>query len=95
YLFLCPIKDLKIGSSSFRWPDCPVYWSLAPAGDACLSTEEARRLGFPSLELRIHTWARSWDASVYSSLSQFHQAKGFIPDSQDVARHLGAPLFQL
>ncbi|KAJ7340668.1 hypothetical protein DFH08DRAFT_704431, partial [Mycena albidolilacea] len=38
---------------------------------------------------------RSWDASVYTGLRQFHQAKSFDPDSQDVARHLGHPLLEL
>jgi hypothetical protein len=37
----------------------------------------------------------SWDADVYAALRQFHRAKGFDPDSQDVAQHLGYPLFQL
>ncbi|KAJ7755486.1 hypothetical protein B0H16DRAFT_715739 [Mycena metata] len=38
---------------------------------------------------------RSWDASVYAGLRKFHRAKGFDPDSQDVARHLGYPLYQV
>ncbi|KAJ7928258.1 hypothetical protein B0H13DRAFT_2549772 [Mycena leptocephala] len=37
----------------------------------------------------------SWDADVYAALRQFHRAKGFDPDSQDVAQDLGYPLFQL
>ncbi|KAJ7476767.1 hypothetical protein FB451DRAFT_247299 [Mycena latifolia] len=37
----------------------------------------------------------SWDESFYSGLRQFHEAKGFDPYSQDVARHLGHQLFQL
>ncbi|KAJ7111773.1 hypothetical protein C8R44DRAFT_882828 [Mycena epipterygia] len=36
-----------------------------------------------------------WDASVYAGLRQFHRAKGFDPESQDVARLLGHPLFQI
>jgi hypothetical protein len=38
---------------------------------------------------------RYWEASVYGGLRQFHQAKGFDLDSQDLARHLGVPLYQL
>ncbi|KAF7340671.1 hypothetical protein MSAN_00128400 [Mycena sanguinolenta] len=30
-----------------------------------------------------------------SEHSEFHQAKGFDPDSQDLIRHLGWPLYQL
>jgi hypothetical protein len=57
--------------------------------------EDATALGFPSISLSTNVYGRSWDASVYAGLRQFHQAKGFDPDSQDVARHLHHPLWQL
>jgi hypothetical protein len=57
--------------------------------------EDATRLGFPSISLSMNVLGKSWDVSVYAGLRQFHQAKGFDPDSQDVARHLGKPLCQL
>ncbi|KAJ7914763.1 hypothetical protein B0H13DRAFT_1611183 [Mycena leptocephala] len=95
YLFVCPANDLQTGPSSFRWPDCPAYWSLDPMGVEPLSRDEATHLGFPSIEFRIGACRRSWDASVYVGLRQFHQAKGFDPDSQDVALHLGYPLYQI
>ncbi|KAJ7822130.1 hypothetical protein B0H13DRAFT_1659866 [Mycena leptocephala] len=95
YLFVCPEKDLQIGPSSFRMPDCPAYWSLDPSGAERLSPEQAAELGFPSIELDTSTLLDSWDADVYAALRQFHRAKGFDPDSQDVAQHLGYPLFQL
>ncbi|KAJ7679403.1 hypothetical protein DFH06DRAFT_1078885 [Mycena polygramma] len=95
YLFLCPSKDLQIGLSAYRWPTYPAYWTLDPNGSAPLSIEEAARLGFPSIELRTDIVMEYWDSSVYAGLRQFHQGKGFDPDSQDVARHLGLPLFQL
>ncbi|KAJ7340679.1 hypothetical protein DFH08DRAFT_243751 [Mycena albidolilacea] len=37
----------------------------------------------------------SWDVTVYDELREFHQGKGFDPDSQDVVRHLRYPLYQL
>ncbi|KAJ7797141.1 hypothetical protein B0H14DRAFT_3494064 [Mycena olivaceomarginata] len=37
----------------------------------------------------------SWDGSVYAGLHQFHQRKRFDPGSQDLARHLGYPLFEV
>jgi hypothetical protein len=40
-------------------------------------------------------YGKCWDASFYAGLRQFHQAKGFDPNSQDVARHLGHSLYQL
>ncbi|KAJ6459477.1 hypothetical protein C8R47DRAFT_1226614 [Mycena vitilis] len=95
FLFLSLAKHFQVGPSSFKWPDCPAYWSLDPSGVERLSTEDATKLGFPSIELLTRVWVRSWDASIYRGLRQFHQAKGFDPDSQDVARHLGHPLYQL
>jgi hypothetical protein len=95
YLFLCPRPDFRVGKSVFGWPNCPAYWSRDPFGLERLNTEEATRFGFPSIELTIRPRGRSWDASVYAGLRQFHRGKGFDPDSQDVARHLVEPLYQL
>ncbi|KAJ6525997.1 hypothetical protein B0H19DRAFT_1197632 [Mycena capillaripes] len=95
FFFICPKENLQTGSSTFCWPDCPAYWSLDPFGVGRLSTEEAARLGFPLVRLSTEVTGYSCDASVYAELRQFHQAKGFDPDSQDVARHLGQELYQL
>ncbi|KAJ6462941.1 hypothetical protein C8R45DRAFT_1108008 [Mycena sanguinolenta] len=95
FLFLCPGEHFRIGPSSFCWPACPAYWSLDPSGIDCLSPEDATRLGFPLLEFITTAEVWYWDSSVYEGLRQFHQAKGFDPYSQDVARHLGHPLWQL
>jgi hypothetical protein len=95
YLFLCPESEFHAGVSSFRWPDCPAFWSLDPAGVEHLSPEEATRFRFPTIEPTIEAWGRSWDPTVYAGLRQFHRGKGFDPDSQDIARHLGGPLFRL
>jgi hypothetical protein len=37
----------------------------------------------------------SWQTSAYAGLRKFYQGKGFNPNSQDVARHLGEPLYQV
>jgi hypothetical protein len=95
YLFLCPTKDLQIGPHTYRWPACPAYWSLDPSRVARLNTEEADDLGFPAMQLKTEIMGYSWDLSVYAGLRQFHQAKGFNPDTQDLARHLCYPLYQL
>ncbi|KAJ7017337.1 hypothetical protein C8F04DRAFT_920109, partial [Mycena alexandri] len=71
------------------------YWSLDPSGANRLSTEEATRRGFPAIRLTTKVFGHYWDTSVYAGLRQFHRAKGFDPDSQDIALHLGLPLFQL
>ncbi|KAJ7775386.1 hypothetical protein B0H16DRAFT_43435 [Mycena metata] len=57
--------------------------------------EEAEHLGFPPLQFDTRVIGRYCDASVYAGLRQFHQAKGFDPNSQEVAIHLGQPLFRL
>ncbi|KAJ6559408.1 hypothetical protein DFH09DRAFT_1316717 [Mycena vulgaris] len=95
FLFLCPADDVQTGPASFRLPDCPAFWSLNSAGIQRLSTEEATQLGFSSIQSTIRTWVESWNPSVYDGLRQFHKAKGFDPESQDVARHLEEPLYQL
>ncbi|KAJ6516619.1 hypothetical protein C8R47DRAFT_401101 [Mycena vitilis] len=96
FFFLCPAKDFRTGSVSFKCPDYPAYWSLDPSGVRRLSTEDAVDLGFPRiLFFSVKISGRSWDTSAYAGLRQMHRAKGFDPDSQDVARHLGYSLYQL
>ncbi|KAJ6577000.1 hypothetical protein DFH09DRAFT_1450618 [Mycena vulgaris] len=95
YLFLCSEKDLQPEPFSFRWPDCPAYWALDPSGVERLSTEDAQNIGFPAIQLTTNISGIYYDATVYSGIREFHQAKGFDPDSQDIARNLDDPLFQL
>ncbi|KAJ6452403.1 hypothetical protein C8R45DRAFT_1083360 [Mycena sanguinolenta] len=95
FLFLCPKEDFRSGPSSCCCPSCVGYWSLDPSGVDRLSPEEATQLGFPTFELAAEAVGYYWDDSVYEGLRQFHRAKGFDPYSQDVARHLGLPLYQL
>jgi hypothetical protein len=95
FLFLCPPEDFETSSSSFRWPVCPAYWSLDPSGAGRLTLEEATWLGFPALDCTTEIYGYYWDTNVYEGLRKFHRAKGFDPDTQDVARHLGHPLYQL
>ncbi|KAJ7238637.1 hypothetical protein C8J57DRAFT_1023262, partial [Mycena rebaudengoi] len=71
------------------------YWSLDTSGARRLGSEEAERLGFPSFTLRMTVRTTSWDDLVYACIREFHQAKGFDPYSQDVARELGYPLFKI
>ncbi|KAF7374119.1 hypothetical protein MSAN_00293100 [Mycena sanguinolenta] len=94
YLFLCPPKDFKMGASwSVRWPECPAYWSLDSSGAEQLSAQDAANLGFPAVLMSSTLAGRSWDASVYAGLRQFHQAKGFDPDSDELVRHLDNGFF--
>ncbi|KAF8181464.1 hypothetical protein K438DRAFT_1938035 [Mycena galopus ATCC 62051] len=96
FLFLCPPENFLIGDTpSFKWPDCPAYWSFDPSGAERLSPEDAVKFGFPSMERSAWILGSSWGDMAYAGLRQFHQGKGFNPDSQDLARHLGYPLYQL
>jgi hypothetical protein len=95
YLFVCPTEDLQCASLSFRSLDCLAYWSFDSSGTERLSTVEASGIGFPSIEITMEAWGRNWDERVYAGLRTFHQAEGFDPDNQDVALHLGHPLYQL
>ncbi|KAF8193613.1 hypothetical protein K438DRAFT_1969513 [Mycena galopus ATCC 62051] len=95
FLFLCPESDLQAGPFSFCWPDCAAYWSLDPSGVDRLSQDETTWLGFPRFCFITKDEGCYFDASVYDGLRKFHLAKGFITESQDLARHLGHPLYQL
>ncbi|KAF8145049.1 hypothetical protein K438DRAFT_1515598, partial [Mycena galopus ATCC 62051] len=92
YLFVCPTESFRSGPSSFRAPEFPAFWSLDPAGMSPLTSAEATRLGFPRIILTTSLTGRLWNASVYAGLRQLHEAKGFNPDSRDIATHLGHPL---
>ncbi|KAJ7723923.1 hypothetical protein B0H16DRAFT_331112 [Mycena metata] len=94
YLFLCPLSHLRSHDSThFRNTDFAAYWSLDPSGVERLSHWMATMLGFPSLSFKMKIWSRSWNDSVYTALRQFHSGKGFDPETQDVARHMGVPLY--
>ncbi|KAF8177469.1 hypothetical protein K438DRAFT_1978450 [Mycena galopus ATCC 62051] len=98
YLFLCPLADLSTFSDDrlhFRYPDTPGFWSLHPDGTNPLSRQEAQSLGFPLIELRIRVAGHAWNDTAYAALLRFHLGKRFGGESQDVARHLGYPLYEL
>ncbi|KAJ6498602.1 hypothetical protein DFH09DRAFT_1446485 [Mycena vulgaris] len=86
------------GGSPIRYPripECAAYWPLDRSGLDRMSPEEAQQAGFPAVELQTQVWGERWADSVYTGLRQFHAGKGFDPDSQEVARHLGDPFFEL
>ncbi|KAF7353278.1 Transposon Tf2-12 polyprotein [Mycena sanguinolenta] len=99
YLFVCPPQDFRTHTEPhvnlYQWPACPAYWSLDPSGADRLSTEDARNLGFPAIHIETMMSGDSWDRSVYEGLRRFHEGKGFDPDSREVARRLGYPLYEV
>ncbi|KAF7374298.1 hypothetical protein MSAN_00313000 [Mycena sanguinolenta] len=80
---------------SYQWPHRPAYWSLDSSGDNPLSHEDATSLGFPSIMLWTDVHVLSWDETVYAGLRKFDECKGFNPESQDVAKELGYPLYEV
>ncbi|KAJ6576896.1 hypothetical protein DFH09DRAFT_914077, partial [Mycena vulgaris] len=88
YLFICPLEDLKEGLDV----QPPAYWSLDLYGTKRVSSRE---LGLPPAVLFVKAWGQSWDHFLYAGLRQFYGGKGFDPESQDIARHLGFPLYRL
>lgn len=102
YLFLCPLEDiLTKDGKHFRYPECAAYWSFDESGGQRLRDDEAECQGFPSfngfpnLNLSIRVKGKRWNDFVYYGIRQFHRAKGFDPESQDVAQPLGCPSVQL
>ncbi|KAF8126248.1 hypothetical protein K438DRAFT_2001499 [Mycena galopus ATCC 62051] len=95
FLFLCPKVDFQTCPASFCWPHVPAYWSLDPFGADRLTPAKLTHLGFPLFKLTTEIRRHYWDPSVYNGLRKFHQAKGFDPESQDVALHIGYPLYRL
>ncbi|KAJ7636204.1 hypothetical protein FB45DRAFT_716636, partial [Roridomyces roridus] len=60
-----------------------------------LSDEDACHLGFPAISCTTEIQGVSWRSSAYVAMASLHRGKGFDPYTQDVARHLKEPLFQL
>ncbi|KAJ6618751.1 hypothetical protein B0H10DRAFT_2029014 [Mycena sp. CBHHK59/15] len=94
FLFICPIGAVQHCSPPGLLYPVPAYWSLEPSGSRVLLPEDAATLGAPTLSLTASVWGYRWNTEVYRSLAEFHQGKGFNPDSHDVALHRGLPLYQ-
>ncbi|KAF7353106.1 hypothetical protein MSAN_01497900 [Mycena sanguinolenta] len=99
YLFVCPAQHFRAGIAPhahlYQWPACPAYWSLDPSGAVRLTTEDAGILGFPAIHTETVIGGDSWDGSVYQGLLRFHESKRFDPNSREVARQFGYPLFEV
>ncbi|KAJ7613610.1 hypothetical protein DFH06DRAFT_144167 [Mycena polygramma] len=95
YLFLNrPTGDLVDGRFFARIPPLEelFYWAVDPDGVRKLNASSVERLRLPRLICRTVTLGDSWTAAHYQALREVHKAKGFDPDSPDVAISLGYPL---
>ncbi|KAJ7724765.1 hypothetical protein B0H16DRAFT_1736513 [Mycena metata] len=95
YLFLFPPK-VNFVAGQFTATNLEdskkYYWSLDPAGLDRLTHEVAEDFGLPTLQFSVEVYWRRWDRSDPDIIREFHAAKGFDPDSQDVAIAMGYPL---
>ncbi|KAF7353290.1 hypothetical protein MSAN_01517000 [Mycena sanguinolenta] len=94
YLFVCPSRHLRTNTEPhanlYQWPACPAYWSFDPSGADRLSMEDANNLGFPAIHIETRMFGYFWDRG----LRRFHEGKEHDPESREVARQLGYPLFE-
>ncbi|KAJ7036979.1 hypothetical protein C8F04DRAFT_1094016 [Mycena alexandri] len=98
YLFLCPTRNLQVSDDSPRFRPITFddfYWSLDSSGVERLSLNQAQELDFPFIDFDMEIWGNSWDETIYAQLQKLHESKGFDPDSQDVAKELKFPLYQI
>ncbi|KAJ7752999.1 hypothetical protein B0H16DRAFT_1836187 [Mycena metata] len=98
YLFICPPRDLQVSNNSPKFrpiKDDDFYWSLDPSGVERLSLKEALDLKFPFIDFDMEIWGYSWDDTVYACLGEFHERKGIEGDSQNIARDLDFPIYQI
>ncbi|KAJ7636468.1 hypothetical protein FB45DRAFT_742742 [Roridomyces roridus] len=93
YIFLCP-PDQLASDGRYQVSDA-AYWSVDPSGAERLTPEEAARVGFPEFQLNIQLLGLRWAEDLYAGLREFHAAKGYDPDSPDLAKDLGYPLFEI
>ncbi|KAJ6530177.1 hypothetical protein B0H19DRAFT_480780 [Mycena capillaripes] len=94
YLFLCPLVNLQSDKAS-KSLEYAAYWSPDPSGATRMNAEQAETAGFPRLRWVVTVEYCRWEENVYAGLRTFHTGKGFDPDSQDLARHLGYPLYKV
>ncbi|KAJ7274842.1 hypothetical protein C8J57DRAFT_1714590 [Mycena rebaudengoi] len=93
YLFIFPPDVEAInGTLAVRLPpkNETYYWSRDPQGLSAYTT--SARFGLPRVSFYAKVLAANWTESEYNLVGQFHRAKGFDPESQDVAKELGYPL---
>ncbi|KAK6983800.1 hypothetical protein R3P38DRAFT_3112382 [Favolaschia claudopus] len=94
WLFLPPYQAfLSTDLTRYCFPDDEPYWSFDPSGKGHLSSNEAIALELPHCQLEISVYHTFVDEALLKDLHTFHTSKGFNPDSQEVAKYLGLPLF--
>ncbi|KAK6966768.1 hypothetical protein R3P38DRAFT_3152229 [Favolaschia claudopus] len=92
-LFIPPRSAfLTPDGTRLQYPAEQPYW-FDTWHQESLSADKAERLGLPVIELSIDFESVYLDKSTLELIRAFHQGKGFDPDSQNIAKHLGHPLY--
>ncbi|KAJ7303637.1 hypothetical protein DFH08DRAFT_825735 [Mycena albidolilacea] len=68
------------------------YWSFDPAGLDQLTHETAEDIGLPTPKFTIESYGLFLEEEETNLIREFHAAKGFDPESQDVAIAMRYPL---
>jgi hypothetical protein len=98
YLFLfSPQVEILDGKLTvINPPDAEkYYWAFDPAGLHQLTHEIAEDIGLPTPEFTIAPYGFFWEEEETNLIHEFHAAKGFDPESQDVAIAMGYPLVDI
>ncbi|KAF7340329.1 Reverse transcriptase-RNase H-integrase [Mycena venus] len=98
YLFLfLPQVELLDGQFTIMNPDDSekYYWAFDPTGLDRLTHEMAEDIGLPTPQFSVKITGWRGNESTLDMIREFHAAKGFDPDSQDVAIAMGYPLVDI
>ncbi|KAJ7235349.1 hypothetical protein C8J57DRAFT_1530782 [Mycena rebaudengoi] len=96
YLFLPPV-NIDVSGSHTALLSPPeghgaYHWAFDPQGLQRLPEDTWEQLGLPRVHFHASLDAVQWGRTDYDLIGSFHSAKGFEPNSQDVAIELGYPL---
>ncbi|KAK6966783.1 hypothetical protein R3P38DRAFT_3152337 [Favolaschia claudopus] len=83
----------RADSTRYGFPREEPYWSFDPRGNDRLSANEALNLGLPQARIDISVTHYFVDDAFLKDVHTFHARKGFDPDSQEIAEHLGLALY--
>ncbi|KAF7364439.1 hypothetical protein MSAN_01105000 [Mycena sanguinolenta] len=89
------IFSLEIGQTTQNPPYGYLFLCSPKDFEITPTDEEASSLGLPSITQRTQVSFFSWDKTVYAGLRKFDESKGFDPESQDLAKELGHPLYEV
>ncbi|KAK7001948.1 hypothetical protein R3P38DRAFT_3367905 [Favolaschia claudopus] len=94
FLFLPPYNTfLSADLTRYGFPREGSYWSFDPCGNDRLSANEALNLGLPQARIDISVTHYFVDDAFLKDVHAFHARKGFDPDRQEIAEHLGLALY--